>query len=335
MTTAQIRDKRDRPLRDLRISVTDRCNFRCGYCMPAERVYRFKPRRELLTFEEIHVVATLFAQFGVRKLRLTGGEPLLRRDLPTLVEMLAKIDGIEDLALTTNGALLADLAQPLRAAGLNRVTVSIDSLNPDRFEAMSGGRGQLQQTLRGLEAAENAGLGLKINCVVQRGVNDDELIDIATYFKQRGHTLRFIEFMDVGNLNAWQSTKVVPAQEIRTRLSQHLSFSAAPAEASGETALRYRYHDGGEFGIIASVTQPFCGACNRARLSAEGQLYTCLFASKGHDLRHMLREGKGTAEIVAALERIWGNRDDRYSEIRDELRQQHQRDKVEMFHIGG
>jgi cyclic pyranopterin phosphate synthase len=330
-----VRDAYQRPLRDLRISVTDRCNFRCGYCMPADRIYRFKPRHALLTFEEITQLATVFCGLGVRKLRITGGEPLLRRDLPTLIEMLSALTGIEDIALTTNGALLDKLAQPLADAGLQRVTVSLDSLQPQRFHEMSGGRGSLDQTLAGLAAAQAAGLAIKINAVVQRGVNDDEIPALASYAQSHGYTLRFIEFMDVGNINAWQATHVITAEEILDRLHPHFAFKPLDQEVAGETALRFGYDNGGQFGIIASVTKPFCGSCNRARLSAEGELFTCLFATKGFDLKQILREADGIEGVRKMLINLWQRRSDRYSEIREEQRQKRPKEKVEMFHIGG
>jgi len=330
-----LRDQFQRPLRDLRISVTDRCNFRCGYCMPGDRVYHFLPRRELLTFEELTDVARAFADLGVNKLRLTGGEPLLRQELPKLIEMLAGVPGIEDIALTTNGFLLESQAADLRRAGLGRVTVSLDSLDPGRFAALSGRPNAHPKTvLAGIEAAAAAGLPIKVNTVVQRGVNDDEIPTLLAFCRERGFILRFIEFMDVGTLNGWDMTRVVPAAEIVDRVRQ--TFCCEPIEPNypGETARRYRFEDGDEFGVIASVTQPFCGGCTRARLSAEGELFTCLFASRGVDLKTLLREHGPTAVREEAA-RIWRGRDDRYSEMRGHADGAQAGEKVEMHHIGG
>ena len=332
-----ITDRLGRPVRDLRISVTDRCNFRCVYCMPKEvygRDYAFLPRAELLTFEEIERVARVFAALGVRKLRITGGEPLVRRDLERLIAKLAAIDSL-DLTLTTNGALLAAKAQALAEAGLTRVTVSLDSLDDAVFRAMNDVDFPVARVLDGIEAAAAAGLTpVKVNVVVKRGLNDDGMVDMARFFRGTGHVLRFIEYMDVGHTNGWRLDDVVPAVEIVARIDE--AFPLEPVEPGyrGEVARRYRYRDGaGEIGVISSVTQPFCGECTRARLSADGKLYTCLFAVRGHDLRALLRGGAGDEQLAATLSRIWGARDDRYSELRTS--ETAALEKVEMSYIGG
>ncbi len=332
-----MKDRLGRGLRDLRISVTDRCNFRCPYCMPEEvfhGAYRFLPKAEILTFEEIERVARAAVGLGVRKLRLTGGEPLLRTDLPRLVAMLAAIDGVEDLSLTTNGLLLAGYAAALRAAGLRRITVSLDSLDEETFKAMNGRRSGIAPVLAGIEAAERAGLSpLKINCVVKRGVNDGGVVDLARRFRGTGHIVRFIEYMDVGTLNGWRMDDVVPAKEIVARIGAEFPLEPVDPNYPGETANRYRYRDGqGEIGVIASVTEPFCGGCTRARLSCDGRIYTCLFAAIGTDLRGLLRAGAAEAELRDALAGIWGARNDRYSEERTSKTRV---EKVEMYHIGG
>jgi cyclic pyranopterin phosphate synthase len=333
------RDALGRPLRDLRISVTDRCNFRCGYCMPAELFgehYEFLPRHELLTFEEIERLARLFVGLGVTKLRVTGGEPLLRAHLPDLVARLAKLPGSPDLALTTNGVLLPRFAAPLAAAGLRRVTVSLDSVDEEAFLAMNGGKLSVARVLEGIEAAERAGLApLKVNCVVRRGVNDHALVELAGHFRGSGHVVRFIEYMDVGTRNGWELAHVVPAAEIAARLDE--AFGIEPIERAypGEVAERWRYKDGsGEIGIIASVTRPFCGACTRARLTTAGQLVTCLFASAGTDLRAPLRAGASDEELRALLERVWLRRGDRYSELRAAATEGPAR-RIEMYQLGG
>jgi GTP 3',8-cyclase len=324
-----------RPLRDLRISVTDRCNFRCVYCMPKEiygRDHRFLERRELLTFEEIARVAGVFVAAGVTKLRITGGEPLVRRDLERLVAMLADLD--VDLTLTTNASLLPQKAQLLADAGLRRITVSLDSLDDAQFRALNDVDFPVERVLEGIDAATAAGLPVKVNAVVKRGANDDQIVPMAAFFRDRGHTLRFIEYMDVGHTNGWRLDDVVPAKEIVARLDE--AFGVEPVEAGyrGEVAQRWRYRDGrGEFGVIASVTQPFCGDCTRARLSAEGKLFTCLFAVRGHDLRALLREGASDEELRAALRAVWTARTDRYSELRSQATAD--LPKVEMSYIGG
>jgi cyclic pyranopterin phosphate synthase len=334
--TVALEDTLHRPLCDLRVSITDRCNFRCVYCMPKEvygRDYAFLPRRDLLTFEEIARLAGVFAALGVEKIRLTGGEPLIRRDVERLVEMLAGIPGL-DLTLTTNGAVLAQKAQALRDAGLRRITVSLDSLDDDVFRVMNDVDFPVQTVLDGIEAASAAGLPVKVNVVVKRGVNDDAVLPMARHFRNRGHVVRFIEYMDVGHTNGWRLDDVVPATEILARIGAELPLEPMPPRYPGEVAERYRYRDGsGEIGVIASVTRPFCGACTRARLSADGSLYTCLFATTGHDLRALVRTGAGDEEIAASIGGIWRARTDRYSDLRSNAT----RDlpKVEMSYIGG
>jgi cyclic pyranopterin phosphate synthase len=329
-------DTLGRPLRDLRISVTDRCNFRCVYCMPKEvfgRDYRFLPRRELLTFEEIERVARVFVSLGVQKLRVTGGEPLLRRDLEALIGRLSALGDL-DVTLTTNGALLAQKAQALADAGLSRVTVSLDSLDDEVFRAMNDVDFPVARVLAGIDAAAAAGLPVKINVVVKRGQNEDAILGIARRFRGTGHVVRFIEYMDVGATNGWRMDDVVPAAEIVGTIDADLPLEPLEPGYRGEVASRYRYRDGsGEVGVIASVTQPFCGDCTRARLSADGKLYTCLFAVRGHDVRGVLRAGADDGELDAAIRAVWERRGDRYSELRtgetSRLR------KVEMSFIGG
>ena len=333
-----ILDTRQRPLRDLRISVTDRCNFRCTYCMPKEvfgRDFAFLPPAQLLSFEEITRLAGLTVGLGVEKIRLTGGEPLVRRDLERLVGMLAALPGLRDLTLTTNGALLAKKASALKASGLARVTVSLDSLDDSVFRAMNDVDFPVARVLDGIAAAQAAGLGpVKVNMVVQRGVNEDSVVPMARHFHGTGCILRFIEFMDVGATNGWQLADVVPASEIVRRISAEMPLEPTAPNYSGEVARRFRYADGGgEIGVITSVTEPFCGGCTRARLSAEGRLYTCLFAADGTDLRALLRGEASDEEIAAKLAGIWSARSDRYSELRTE--ETTRRPKVEMSHIGG
>ena len=333
-------DTLGRALRDLRISVTDRCNFRCPYCMPEEifgEDFPFQQRSEILRFEEIVRLARLFASLGVQKLRLTGGEPLLRHQLPRLVAQLAALDGITDVALTTNGVLLPRHAEALKEAGLHRVTISLDALDPEIFRRMSGGRSDPEQVFDGIAAAERAGLlPIKINCVVQRGVNEDEVVALARRFHGTGHILRFIEYMDVGTTNSWDISQVVPGREILDRIGSELSLSPVDPNYEGEVARRYRYSDGGgEIGIIASVTQPFCGGCTRARISADGKLFTCLFAGEGRDLRAPLREGESDEALLERIAGTWLRRRDRYSEERAAHAPARARRKVEMFQIGG
>lgn len=335
-----IRDTFNRPLRDLRISVTDRCNFRCAYCMPAEifgEHYLFLPKAEILTFEEITRLTGIIVRLGAVKLRITGGEPLVREELETLIAMLRPIDGVDDLTLTTNGYLLPKKAQLLKDAGLNRITVSLDSLDDAVFRRMNGNRSSVQKVLDGIAAAEQAGLQpIKINCVVQRGVNDHTIVDLARWAKDKGYILRFIEYMDVGTKNGWRMDEVVPAQEIIDRIDAVLPLTQTRRNYQSEVALRYNYQDGGgEIGIIASVTKPFCGACSRMRLSPEGSIYTCLFATEGTDLRAPLRDGASDDEIEAIIRNTWGSRIDRYSELRAEQTDDDRAKKVEMYHIGG
>ena len=335
--TDNLTDTLGRPLRDLRISVTDRCNFRCVYCMPKEifgRDYPFLEREQLLRFEEITRLARLFAAHGVEKIRLTGGEPLLRRNLDRLVGMLAAIPDL-DLTLTTNGALLAQQAAGLKAAGLQRVTVSLDSLDNAVFQAMNDVGFTVERVLEGIEVAARVGLHpIKINMVVKRGMNEESILPMARYFQNTGHILRIIEYMDVGHTNGWRLDEVVPAKEILGRIHAELPLEPVDRDYRGEVAQRWRYRDGGgEVGVITSVTQAFCGDCTRSRLSADGQLYTCLFATDGHDLRALLRGGASDAEIAEAIRRIWRARGDRYSEIRSA--ETVGLDKVEMSYIGG
>ena len=333
------RDRFARSLHDLRISVTDRCNFRCTYCMPKELFgasYRFMPRGELLSFEEITRLAGIFVAHGVRKIRLTGGEPLLRHGLEDLVRMLSGVAGLEDLTLTTNGSLLTlDRARRLRAAGLGRLTVSLDAVDDTVFSSMNDVGFHVGPVLQSIEDAGRAGLSpIKINMVVKRGVNDHEIVPMAERFRGTGHIVRFIEFMDVGTTNGWRMDDVVPAREIVERIGRAWPLMAAEPNYRGEVARRWRYADGaGEIGVIASVTQPFCGGCTRARLSAEGKLYTCLFANTGFDLRELVRGGVSDAALSAAIGSVWARRDDRYSELRSSDTPLQQR--IEMSYIGG
>ena len=333
------RDRFDRPLHDLRISVTDRCNFRCTYCMPKELFganYRFMPRSELLSFEEITRLARVFVAHGVRKIRLTGGEPLLRQGLEDLIRMLSEVEGLEDLTLTTNGSLLTpERARRLRAAGLERLTVSLDAVDDTVFASMNDVGFPVEPVLRSIEDAGRAGLNpVKINMVVKRGVNDHEVVPMAERFRGSGHIVRFIEYMDVGNTNGWRMDDVVSAREIVDRIGRVYPLRTAEPNYRGEVARRWRYADGaGEIGVIASVTQPFCGACSRARLSAEGKLYTCLFANTGFDLRELVRSGASDEVMSAAIGSVWSGRDDRYSELRSGNTPS--RPRIEMSYIGG
>ena len=330
-------DTLGRPLHDLRISVTDRCNFRCVYCMPKEifgKDFQFLPRAEILSFEEIERLVRIFVSLGVQKIRLTGGEPLVRRDLERLVEKLAKIGDL-DLTLTTNGSLLSQKARALAAAGLKRVTVSLDSLDDATFKAMNDSDFPVAKVLAGIEAAQAAGLApIKINMVTKRGVNESSIVPMARYFKGTGMTLRFIEFMDVGSTNGWRLDDVVPAREIVSMIDREMPLEPVQAGYRGEVAARYRYKDGaGEIGVISSVTQPFCADCTRARLSADGSLYTCLFATQGHDLRSLVRSGATDEEITHAIAAVWTDRTDRYSDLRSEATAGLH--KIEMSFIGG
>jgi cyclic pyranopterin phosphate synthase len=332
-----VTDARNRPLRDLRISVTDRCNFRCVYCMPKDVFdadYQFLPHADLLTFEEIARVAKLFVERGVTKIRLTGGEPLLRRNIERLVELLAGA-GARDLTLTTNGALLAKKAKSLRAAGLSRVTVSLDSLDDATFRAMNDADFPVARVLEGIDAAAAAGLApIKINMVVKRGMNDASILPMARHFRGSGHIVRFIEFMDVGATNGWRMDDVVPAAEVVQTIGAEFPLESVDPGEYGEVAARWRYRDGsGEIGVIASVTQAFCRDCTRARLSTDGKLYTCLFGTDGYDLRALVRGGYSDAEIGNAIAAVWTRRDDRYSEIRTAATAR--APKVEMSYIGG
>lgn len=335
------RDRHDRPLHDLRISLLDQCNYRCPYCMPEStytKDYRFLTRRERLSHDEILRLSSIAVQLGVTKLRLTGGEPLLDKQAPSLVARLRELPGVEDLALTTNGTLLADAAPKLAAAGLDRVTISLDSLDADVFRRMSGNRGDLAQVLEGIAAAEREGLTpIKINVVVQRGVNDHTVLDLLEHFRGSGHIVRLIEFMDVGNRNGWRLEQVVPSRELRDSIDARWPLEAVGRSYPGEVASRYRYTDGGgEIGFISSVTEPFCGNCSRARLSANGILYTCLFATTGTSLRDPLRAGASDEELQDLIGRVWLKRADRYSELRGQAQEREvPLKKIEMYRMGG
>lgn len=333
-----VRDTFDRPLRDLRVSVTDRCNFRCVYCMPKEVFgpsFQFLDREEILTYEEIVRLSRLFVAHGVEKIRVTGGEPLVRRDLPLLIEQLSALDGLQDLTLTTNGALLPAQAGPLREAGLERITVSLDSLDDATFREMNDVDVGVDVVLAGIDAARDAGLWpIKVNAVVKRGLNDHTIVDLARHFHGTGIIVRFIEFMDVGTTNGWVLDHVVPAAEIVERIDAAVPLEPIDPNYRGEVARRYRYRDGGgEIGLITSISEPFCGDCTRARLSPEGELFTCLFGSTGFDLRAPMRAGASDDELSDAIARVWRIRDDRYSDLRTEATADLKR--VEMSHIGG
>lgn len=329
-------DKLGRPLRDLRLSVTDRCNFRCTYCMPKEvfgRDHAFLPKNDILSFEELTRLARVFVGLGVHKIRLTGGEPLLRRDLPKLIAMLAEVEGLDDLTLTTNGSALTSLAKPLRDAGLNRITVSLDSLDDGIFRAMNDVDFPVVKVLDGIDSARAAGFDqIKVNMVVKRGVNEAEVVPMLRHFAGTGITVRFIEYMDVGNTNGWRLDDVVPAAELLQMIRREFPVQPVAQETTGLVARRYR-HDQGEFGIIASVTQPFCQGCTRARIAADGQFYTCLFASNGHDLRALVRSQSSDDFIAKAVRAIWNARGDRYSELRTTATTA--LPKAEMSAIGG
>jgi cyclic pyranopterin phosphate synthase len=333
-----VMDRLDRPLRDLRISVMDRCNFRCPYCMPEDKYhehFQFLKSSERLSFEEILRVAQIFAGLGVKKLRITGGEPLLRPNLADLIGDLSRIEGIDDVALTTNGILLAQHAAALKAAGLSRVTVSVDSLDDDVFVAMNGGRGSLGRVLDGIDEAISAGLTpLKINTVVIRGVNDAGVIDLVERFRGTGVIVRFIEYMDVGTINHWRRADTVPSRELLERIASRWPLVPRGRNYHGEVASRYAFEDGqGEVGFVSSVTEPFCGSCTRVRLSSDGQVFTCLFAANGTDLKGPLRAGASDKDLRGIIEGTWRRREDRYSELRATLAPG--TDKVEMFYIGG
>ncbi|RMF97930.1 MAG: GTP 3',8-cyclase MoaA [Gammaproteobacteria bacterium] len=332
-----LRDRRRRPLRDLRISVMDRCNFRCPYCMPEDKYhehFQFLSSSERLSFDEIFRLARLFVSVGVEKLRITGGEPLLRPELTDLIGDLAGIAGIDDIALTTNGILLAQHAAALKAAGLSRVTVSLDSLDDEVFRRMSGGRGSKDRVLEGIHEAVEAGLvPIKINTVVKRGVNEDSVLPLVEHFRGSGVIVRFIEYMDVGTINHWRRSDTVPSAELLQRISARWPVEPVKPDYHGEVASRYRFVDGGgEIGFISSVSEPFCGSCTRARLSSDGQLFTCLFASSGIDLKTPMRAGASDEELLALIGRSWNAREDRYSELRAE---RGGGEKVEMYYIGG
>ncbi len=333
-----VRDRLARPLRDLRISVMDRCNFRCPYCMPEDKYHKdfqFLKSSERLSFEEILRLTHLFAGLGVRKLRITGGEPLLRQNLPDLVGDLSRVPGIEDVALTTNGVLLAQHAAALKAAGLARVTVSLDSLDEAVFVAMNGGRGNRERVLEGIHEAISAGLTpLKVNVVVVRGVNDHTMLDLVEHFRGSGVIVRFIEYMDVGTINHWKLADTVPTRELLERIGSRWPLDPVGENYHGEVASRYAFRDGaGELGFISSVSAPFCGSCTRARLSSDGQLFTCLFASRGMDLKGPLRAGASDEQLSALIANCWSDREDRYSELRAGLNGDS--GKVEMYYIGG
>jgi cyclic pyranopterin phosphate synthase len=333
-------DRLGRPVRDLRVSVTDRCNFRCTYCMPRDVFgadHAFLPRSEILSFEEIARLVGVFAYLGVSKVRLTGGEPLLRKDLEKLVRFVAQTPGIDDVALTTNGSLLASRADSLRSAGLGRVTVSLDSVDPAVFAVLGDTKIPLSRVLDGIAAAKAAGLTpVKLNAVIQRGINDEGLLDLVDYAREHGHVLRLIEYMDVGHTNAWQRREVVPATEIIDRIAAVHPLEPAPPGRYGEVARRWTYADGaGEIGVITSVTQPFCTDCTRARLTATGELFTCLFASKGQDLRALLRSDASDDDLRDAVTAVWTRRTDRYSELRDRTATTPVPDRAEMSYLGG
>ncbi|QTD40559.1 GTP 3',8-cyclase MoaA [Sporosarcina sp. Te-1] len=331
-------DKLGRPIRDLRISVTDRCNFRCTYCMPKEIFgddYAFLPKSELLSFEEIERFSNIFASLGVKKLRLTGGEPLMRRNLPDLIAKLTNIEGIEDIGLTTNGVLLGQYAKPLYDAGLRRLNMSLDALDPELFGKMNGRGIKPDLILSNINRAKELGFEIKMNMVVQKGLNEKEILPMAAYFKERGITLRFIEFMDVGNDNGWSFEKVVTKKEIYDMLSAEYGMESAEEAYYGEVAKRYRYFDNGaEVGFITSVSESFCSSCTRARLSSDGKLYTCLFASNGFDLRELIRSGMTDEELRERIVSVWESRGDRYSDERTEQTAKN-RKKINMSYIGG
>ena len=338
MNTVPILDKFQRPLRDLRVSVTDRCNFRCPYCMPAEiygERYQFLPRNDLLSFEEITRIVNVTVGLGVKKVRITGGEPLVRQDVEKLVSMISRINGIEDLAMTTNAYLLSVMAQTLKDAGLHRITVSMDSVDADVFQRMNGRGFGTAKVMNGIDSAKRAGFNpIKINAVVQKGINDHTLVDLAKWCRDNGHIPRFIEYMDVGTLNEWKLDEVLPANEIVRIIGEELPVKQLDPAYVGEVARRYRYlDDKGEFGVISSVTQPFCGDCTRLRLSPEGRIVTCLFAETGTDLREPMRNGATDEQVSDIIQGTWRVRKDRYSEERATMNEP--RSKVEMYHIGG
>ena len=333
-----ITDKFGRPMRDLRISVIDRCNFRCTYCMPKEifgRDFKFMPREQLLSFEEIERLAQVFVDVGVKKIRLTGGEPLLRRDLPVLIEKISRIKDLEDIGLTTNGTLLEKMAQRLKDAGLHRVNISLDALDDNVFKSINDSGVGPARVLKGMEKAKEVGLEVKVNMVVKKGMNEKEIIPMATYFKEKGITLRYIEFMDVGETNGWDFRKVISKKEIFQELSHHFDLEPVEADYIGEVAKRYRYKGtNSEVGFITSVSESFCSSCTRARIAADGKMYTCLFAAEGFDFRELLRSGKSNEEIKETITTIWNGRTDRYSDERTEESAKTKK-KIEMSYIGG
>ncbi|WP_246939443.1 GTP 3',8-cyclase MoaA [Bacillus pinisoli] len=338
MTKPQVLDQLNRPLRDLRISVTDKCNFRCSYCMPAEIFgpdFQFLKKDQLLSFEELERLTKIFVDsLGVQKIRITGGEPLMRKDLDHLITKINAIKGVEDIAMTTNGSLLPKYAKPLKEAGLKRVSISLDSLKDEVFGKINGRGVTVQTVLDGIDAAADAGLQVKINMVVKKGMNEDEIIPMAKFFREKGHILRFIEFMDVGNTNQWKLDDVYSKKQIIEDINSVMPLEAIAPNYTGEVATRFRYvgsHD--EIGVISSVSDAFCSSCNRARLSAEGKLYTCLFATNGHDIRSPLRSNLSDEELTELLQNLWNGRKDRYSEERGSVTRD--RSKVEMSHIGG
>ena len=335
-----IKDTFNRPLRDLRISVMDQCNLRCTYCMPKEVFgadYAFLPPEKLLTFDEIEFLVRIFSTLGVKKIRITGGEPLLRKDLPHLIGRINTIQGIDDIALTTNGILLGTYAQQLKDAGLNRINVSLDSLNPENYGKMNGRNFPVARVLQSIEQAASVGLHIKINMVVQRGVNDEDIVPLAKYCFEKGYTLRFIEFMDVGNTNGWNMEKVVPSSEILETLQDVMPLEPVDPDYIGEVAKRYRYKGTAkEVGFISSITESFCSTCNRARISADGKLFTCLFATNGTDLVDLIRsDGLSKDAMTHFLTNLWDNRRDRYSDQRMEISKQPSKKKIEMSYIGG
>ncbi|WNS76839.1 GTP 3',8-cyclase MoaA [Bacillus sp. DTU_2020_1000418_1_SI_GHA_SEK_038] len=338
MEKSIVKDQYNRPLRDLRISVIDRCNFRCTYCMPAEKFgpdFAFLPKSELLTYEEIELLAKIFVDLGVEKIRLTGGEPLLRKDMPILVKKLAAIDGLKDLALTTNGVLLPRLANDLKEAGLQRVNVSLDSLNDELFGKINGRNVAVQEVLNGIKAAQEAGLFVKINMVVKKGLNESEIVPMAKFCKEHGLQLRFIEYMDVGSTNGWKMDDVITKKEIYEILKVHYLLDPVDPDYYGEVAKRYRYEGSNvDVGFIPSVSESFCSSCTRSRLSANGQIFTCLFNGEGHDMKEFMRNGASEAEIRNKIINIWSGRKDRYSDERTEETTRN-RKKIEMSYIGG
>lgn len=338
MAVTPVQDRFERPIRDLRISVTDRCNFRCSYCMPKEVFgddYAFLPKEELLTFEEIHRLTAVFAAMGVKKIRLTGGEPLMRRGLPDLVRMILSVEGIEDIGLTTNGLFLGAHAENLYAAGLRRLNISLDALDPELFGQLNGRGVKPDPILKQIDRAQQIGFDIKVNMVVQKGVNESEILPMAAYFKERGITLRFIEFMDVGNDNGWSFKKVVTKKEILAMLQAEYELEPVDEDYYGEVAKRYRFvGSDAQIGFITSVSESFCSTCTRARLSSDGKFYTCLFADSGFDIRELLRAGLDDAELLRKISAVWQRRDDRYSDERTELTAKN-RNKIGMSYIGG